>query len=152
MERQCGLLQKLESKNYESTKEQWKDTSFMYFVFIGCTTPRGLPTIYHQRPYQLGTLGRLPLLKYLAWSCDHSSWDSRDRGRACGNRPYHGICRHLFKPCTSYLSRFLVVIRHYMLFSAATVYLYCTPHGLQPITCWRCCLDATVDAQEKLQS
>ena len=33
-------------------------------------------------------------LKYLAWSCDHSSSDSRDRGRACGHRLYHGTSSH----------------------------------------------------------
>ena len=31
----------------------------------------GPTTIYRQRSYQLGT-HRLPLLKYLVWSCDHS--------------------------------------------------------------------------------
>ena len=62
--------------------------NFLYDSEFLVSDTHGPTSIYRQRPHQLGT-HRLPILKYeLAWSCDHSSSDSRDRERACGHRPY----------------------------------------------------------------
>ena len=103
--------------------------------FIGCLTPRGSTIMYCQLPYQLET-HRPPLLKYLAWSCDHSSSDSRDRGCACRHPPYHGTSGHLLSHA-SYLSRqYGAQIGHYVLFPGGP---YWTSHGFQPTTCWPCC-------------
>ena len=85
--------------------------------------------------YQLGTHG-LPLLKYLAWSCDHSSSESQDRGLACKHRPYHGTSSHLLSHASRISADFGGYIRHYVLFSAAAVGPCCRPHGFYPITCW----------------
>ena len=70
---------------------------FMRFginVFFGCLTLRSTTTKYHQRSYQLGT-HRIPILKFLARSCDHSTSDIRDRGHAWGHRFYLGTSSHL---------------------------------------------------------
>ena len=89
---------------YDSVQYLWSkiystavDSEWTWFFFLmGVQHPGVLP------PYQLGT-HRLPLLKYLAWSCDHSSSDSRDRGRAFGHRV------PTMEHCTSYLSKLRVL-------------------------------------------
>ena len=60
----------------------------LFSLLIECLIPSGPTTIHRQRPYRLGT-HRLPLFKHLAWSSDHSSSDSRDRGCTCGHRRYY---------------------------------------------------------------
>ena len=73
----------------------------LYPLLNRCLTPRGPTTKHRQRPYQLGT-HRLPLLKYLAWSCDHSSSDSREG--TCMRAPFLPLdTLPSFKPCTSWV-------------------------------------------------
>ena len=57
--------------------ESLQQCAFVLFFYFWCLTPRVPTTIYHQRPYQLGTHRRPLLLKYIPCSCDHSSSDSR---------------------------------------------------------------------------
>ena len=82
------------------------------FLFLGRLTPRG-PTIIYR--HQLKTHRLLPFLKYIPWSCDHSSSDSRDRGRACGHRTYHGTFSHLLSHAPRISADFGWYIRHHVL-------------------------------------